>query len=180
MDPGILSALLIATALPAQAETYYKWVDERGQVNYSNTPPPRAAGKTQAVEDRISVMGLDPGVRAAAERRFAAQEYAEEQDWQLRQQAMAAEQYYYSQSTSIPYDSGYGYDYPYYPYYGAYYYPGHVRRPLLARAFVNHSPHVSHFSQGRSSQGMSHGVSHGGSRGMQHGGSRGSGGHRGR
>ena len=33
------------------------------------SPPPSVAGKAQAVEDRISVMGMDPVVRAWAERR---------------------------------------------------------------------------------------------------------------
>jgi hypothetical protein len=87
MTPRLLPALILAlAALPAQAQVY-KWVDARGQVNYSNAPPASVAGKAQAVEEQLSVMGMDPHVRTWAEQRFAAQERAEELDWQQRQRA---------------------------------------------------------------------------------------------
>jgi hypothetical protein len=91
MDPRrlLIAALLFAAAVPARAEVY-KLVDENGKVTYSNVRPPGAAGKAEAVEEKISVMGMDPAVRAAAERRFAAQ--AEELEWQRRQQAMLLQQ----------------------------------------------------------------------------------------
>jgi hypothetical protein len=78
--------LLLAMAAPlAQAQTY-KWVDERGVVNYSNTPPPNAA-KAQPVEDRISIYASDPvTVQAGAvDRRLAALDA----EWLQRQQLMA-------------------------------------------------------------------------------------------
>ena len=130
MTLRLIPALILAlAALPAQAETY-KWIDEKGQVNYSNAPPPSVAGKAQQVEEKISVIGMDPAVRAWAERRFADRARADELDWQQRQRAV------YLQTLSPGYGSGYSDDdYPssYYPgYYG-----GFVRRPILARALVN-------------------------------------------
>jgi hypothetical protein len=70
MSSRLLAVLILSlAALPAAAQTY-KWVDASGQVNYSNAPPPGVAGTAQPVEERISIMGMDPAVRAWAERRF--------------------------------------------------------------------------------------------------------------
>ena len=65
------SAILLAAALGApavQAETY-KWVDEKGVVNYSNAPPPSAksAKALKIVEERISVYQADPGLARLAD-----------------------------------------------------------------------------------------------------------------
>src|SRR6267142_1247891 len=82
----VLALVLSALAAPlAQAQTY-KWVDERGVVNYSNTPPPKGA-KAQPVEDRISVYATDPMLAqaGAVDRRLAALEA----EWLQRQQLMA-------------------------------------------------------------------------------------------
>jgi hypothetical protein len=169
MTPRLIPALILAlAALPALAETY-KWIDEKGQVNYSNAPPPSVAGKAQAVEDRISVMGMDPAVRAWADRRFAQKAYADEQDWQLRQQAMAAQQAYYAQPTGS-YGSDYGYSYPYY---GGYIYRTNFRRPVLTRVIMNNtSPRFpTHFRSEFASPN---------SYVSQHSASRGGGGHRSR
>src|SRR5450432_2291972 len=55
----------LAPALPALAQMY-KWVDERGQVSYSNTPPPEAAQKKiEPVADRMSVYTPDPLISRA-------------------------------------------------------------------------------------------------------------------
>src|SRR5262245_35593088 len=121
MTLRLLPALILAlAAVPAQAEVF-KWIDEKGQVHYSNAPPPSVAGKAQVVEDQISVMGMDPSVRAWADRRFATRERQEELDWQMRQSSM------YVQPASY----GSGYDSGYYPsYYGGYYAGGaYLRRP---------------------------------------------------
>ncbi|HET7365405.1 MAG TPA: DUF4124 domain-containing protein [Burkholderiales bacterium] len=77
--------LIAAVAFVAEAQTY-KWVDERGVVNYSNTPPPKGA-KAQPVEDRISVYATDTTAAqiAAVDRRLAALEA----EWLQRQQLMA-------------------------------------------------------------------------------------------
>ena len=118
MSPHLFAALILATAaLPAAAQTY-KWVDEKGQVNYSNTPPPSGADAAQPIEERISIMGMDPAVRAAAERRFAAQEQAEELEYQRRQQAMYAQ----ARSTPAPQSLASSYSSPYPTYYPVYTY----------------------------------------------------------
>jgi len=138
---ALFAAIALASAAPAAQADTYKWVDEKGQVNYSNVPPPAVAGKAQPIEDRISVMGMDPAVRAWAERRFAAQAYADEMDWQRRQQAAAAMQY--GQPAG---GYGHGFDdyYSSYPYgYGYGYYPGYVRRPFIAAAFIGSAPRVT-------------------------------------
>jgi hypothetical protein len=100
---ALIPQLILLAALPAQAEMY-KWVDAKGQVNYSNAPPPSVAGVAQPVEERISVMGMDPAVRAAAERRYAANARAEELDWQRRQQLMSVQ---YTQPPVSSYGSSY-------------------------------------------------------------------------
>ena|SRR5690349_15342063 len=117
-----LALLLLATAAPlAQAQTY-KWVDERGVVNYSNTPPPKAA-KAQPVEDRISVYAADPtpAQAGAVDRRLAAQEA----EWLQRQQLMA-----YAAAAPLPpvYD-----DYRMGSYYAPYILPAVAHRPRLVR-----------------------------------------------
>ena len=56
-------------ALPAAAQMY-KWTDDRGQVSYSNTPPPVSAQarKIGVIEDRVSVYTPDElTTRAMAE-----------------------------------------------------------------------------------------------------------------
>ena len=69
-------AALVAIA-PASAELY-KWVDERGVTNYSNTPPPNpaAAKKLTGVENKISVYTPDESfmqaVKALRERSIKA------------------------------------------------------------------------------------------------------------
>ena len=113
MSPRHVAALILAlAALPAQAEVF-KWVDANGQTHYSNTPPPEVKDKALPVEGRISVMGMDPQVRAWAERRFAAQEQAEYADWLRRQQAMNSRYASYTPAprgslTSSSYLSPYG------------------------------------------------------------------------
>lgn len=135
--------LLLAAALPAAAETY-KWVDEKGRVHYSNAPPPESAKNGQVVEERISVMGMDPAVRASAERRFAEQARAEEADWLRRQQALAAQQAYAPPAPS-GYTDSYAYGYPYY--YGAAYVPAYYRAANRL-AYRTAPPRVSHYAGG--------------------------------
>lgn len=117
--------LLLVLAPLAQAQTY-KWVDERGVVNYSNTPPP-AAAKAQPVDDRISVYASDPSLprAVAVEQRLAALEA----EWLQRQRLMA-----YAAATTPPAPpapSAYD-DYRIGSYYGPYIVPAlAVRRPAL-------------------------------------------------
>jgi len=51
----LASVFAFAAATTASAQVY-KWVDERGQVNYSNQMPadPKLAAKAAAIEDRVS------------------------------------------------------------------------------------------------------------------------------
>ena len=81
--------VLIALGAPlAQAETY-KWVDEKGVVNYSNTPPPNAS-KAATVPDRISNYTPDRSITQAidVDRRLD----AAETEWLQRQWLMAMKQ----------------------------------------------------------------------------------------
>ena len=113
-----LALVLLLVAWSAHAETY-KWVDDKGRVNYSNTPPPPLARAKQvrAVEDRVSVYQTDPEyeryLRQRAERIAAAQEA----EWQERQRYLAAAQaasppdYYQTNTFGYPDYYGYGYSY---------------------------------------------------------------------
>jgi hypothetical protein len=155
MDPRrlLIAALLVAAAFPGQAEVY-KWVDENGKVTYTDTPPPGAAGRSEpvAVEEKISVMGMDPAIRAAAEHRFAQQALDEERDWQRRQQALYARQAVQAAAApTVPAAEPY---YPTYaPYYraGYYYLVSYPRGPYYGRVvhrlpprMVHHSPRDKH------------------------------------
>jgi hypothetical protein len=63
-----LAALLLALTPAAEAQLY-KWVDEKGVVNYSNTPPPKTtAKKVTMVEDTISVYTPEKSVTEEIER----------------------------------------------------------------------------------------------------------------
>ena len=82
---NLLLAVLLVTALPAQAKLY-KWVDAQGRVHYTDTPPPQTSthavtelGKTgQAMKRTESVQ--ERRAREAEERRLAElRKIAEEQ-----------------------------------------------------------------------------------------------------
>ena len=112
----VLIALLVAPL--AQAETY-KWVDEKGVVNYSNAPPPNAS-KAATVPDRISNYTPDRSITQAidVDRRLD----AAETEWLQRQWLMAMRQ------ASAPAPAA---DYPpaYYPAVAVY----AARRPVFVR-----------------------------------------------
>ena len=63
--------LTFLAAVPAGAAELYRWVDENGTVNYSNTPPPKThQGKpATVVEDRLSVYTPEKSVTDAIERK---------------------------------------------------------------------------------------------------------------
>ena len=86
-----LTLILLAPAL--RAETY-KWVDERGVVNYSNTPPPSAAkAGARQVANRVSTYESDPGFRQAAAASIPTPyEGMLHQEWMQRQRLMAESQ----------------------------------------------------------------------------------------
>jgi hypothetical protein len=88
--PAVLAAVLflvLAAASPLRAETF-KWVDERGVVNYSNNPPPaeRARQGIATVEDRVSTYESEPALREQAAR--AASPDSAELEWLQRQKYM--------------------------------------------------------------------------------------------
>ncbi|HLX81522.1 MAG TPA: DUF4124 domain-containing protein [Burkholderiales bacterium] len=120
--------LILAAAAPAAAESY-KWVDDNGVVNYSNTPPPEKFAKAKRVVDRISVMPSDPSLGAAVaamNARAAQRAYYDEADWQARQRYMAMARI----PAASPYGTAYNpYGMPYDPY-ATPYYPLYV--PVLA------------------------------------------------
>ena len=63
----LLSALLLFYAAAGAAQTY-KWVDQNGVVNYSNTPPPAMREIARPVEDRVSTIPSDPNLARDIER----------------------------------------------------------------------------------------------------------------
>lgn len=121
-------ALAFALAvLPARAETY-KWIDSKGQVNYSNAPPPSALQLMQLVEERISVVGEDPSTRDAVARmeaRLEQQRQYEAQDWLQRQRAMVL------QRGTPTMDCGYG------GYCGDSYAPSYYSSPQFLPAYYS-------------------------------------------
>jgi hypothetical protein len=70
MKPGrALPALLALATLPfAAAAATYKWVDERGVVNYGNVPPPAGRQARQLDEDNARVSIIEAVPRAQLER----------------------------------------------------------------------------------------------------------------
>ncbi len=71
----LVTVLAAALAAPGVSAELYKWVDERGVINYSDQPPadPKTASKLTTVEDRVSVYSPDKVLMQAleAERREA-------------------------------------------------------------------------------------------------------------
>jgi hypothetical protein len=105
--------ILAVVAAPAAAETY-KWVDAKGVVTYSDSPPPSMATKTKVVEERISVIPPDPALGpaiAAMQARAERRAQSEEADYALRQKYMLEAQANYAaagDATSAYYPYGYG------------------------------------------------------------------------
>lgn len=63
-SPGsaLLAAALAVVMLPAAAQTtLYKWVDERGVVNYGDTPP-AGAKKVSQVDESKTTLSVVPGL----------------------------------------------------------------------------------------------------------------------
>jgi len=137
-----LAALLaiLSFAQPVLAQTY-KWVDDKGVVNYSNKPPPAQAAGGQLVEERLSVVTPDPSLApaiAAMNARAARRAEYEEADWARRQNSLLATQAaYFSAGADCPYraDCGTTYDMP------AYYYPYAYGRTVF---HPRRLPHVAH------------------------------------
>lgn len=87
-----LLAVILAIAPTAHAETY-KWVDEKGVVNYSNTPPPAAAKAARPIAERVSTYETDPSLRSAiAYTAPSSYEHMLQQEWLQRQRLIAERQ----------------------------------------------------------------------------------------
>ena len=64
----ILVLAATAALAPLATAQVYKWTDDKGVVNYSNTPPADKAKKgVSVVEDRVSVYSADPAVVQATQ-----------------------------------------------------------------------------------------------------------------
>jgi hypothetical protein len=157
--------LILAAAPPVLAETY-KWVDEKGVVNYSNTPPPAKFAKQQLIEQqRVSVVPHDPTLAAAIaamDARAARQQAYDEAEYARRQGYMlAALDRTPARAYDCPYradcSTGYAPDY-YYPY-G---YAGTLFIARAARGFPHAAPHRVSFRSG--GRGAPHAGGRGGSR----------------
>ena len=81
-------AFLVASAAHAQT---YKWVDDKGVVNYSNTPPPTAAkAGAKTIAERVSTYDIDPSLKTAVAYTVPTPyEVMLQQDWLQRQRLMA-------------------------------------------------------------------------------------------
>jgi hypothetical protein len=119
-----LLALAFLTLSTAHAETY-KWVDEKGVVNYSNTPPPAAAKAAQTVAERVSTYELDPALRQAVAYGPSPYEQMLQQEWLQRQRLMAERQ-----NVQTIYENPVE---PYRAAYPGYYYPASFVRPVQHR-----------------------------------------------
>ena len=110
-------ALTFLLASAAHAETY-KWVDEHGVVNYSNTPPSAAAKAAQPIAERVSTYETDPSLkREIAYTGPSSYEQMLQQEWLQRQRLMAERQnvqtIYENPPEPLYYHSAYpGYYYP--------------------------------------------------------------------
>jgi hypothetical protein len=65
----LVTALISALALPAAAGTLYRWVDEKGTVNYSSEPPPPAKGVKVQTLTPPPLPGYDGAAALAATER---------------------------------------------------------------------------------------------------------------
>ena len=136
---GLVAALLAFPAGTAAAAQLYKWVDERGVVNYSNQLPadPKSAKNVRDVEDRVSVYTPDPAlVREIAAFRQRINQAAYERPAAPPAVVMLGTP---SPSPTMVY-AAYGDDYPSYWYGGGW----------VGGGYRPHRPHPSHpISHGR-------------------------------
>jgi len=90
----LLALAALAFAAPAARADTYKWVDERGVVNYSSHPPadPKQAKVAQKIDDRLmSSVPPDAATQlGVANRGPSYYEQQLERDWAQRQRLMAA------------------------------------------------------------------------------------------
>jgi hypothetical protein len=114
----VLSVLLLTSA--AGAQEVYRWVDENGVVNFSDTAPRAAdANVNTVILEDTAPSNYDPeediyNVAAQAERMQALRE-----EMELEREARRARQQNAPQQPAVQYEDGVRYGYPYrYPGYG--------------------------------------------------------------
>jgi Domain of unknown function (DUF4124) len=135
---------ILATAAPVALAETYKWVDDKGVVNYSNKPPPAQAAKQKVVEERLSVVASDPALGqaiSAMNARAARRAEYEEADWARRQSLLLASQAsYVGAGADCPYRANCDrfYDLP------AYYYPYAYGGTVFNAVAGRRPPHVAH------------------------------------
>lgn len=142
LGPFIACLLALAVPLAAQAEIY-RWVDDRGVVNYSSTKPEGVKKVAQIAEDsgRVStVPGLSQEL-VAQQRQLELEARIQRLERELYEQrardAMAAAQY--SAYLYPGYSSGYA-AYPAYPVFGYGFVAARPVFPRHVRAVVPHAP----------------------------------------
>ena len=143
IGPSIVCALALAAPLAAQAEIY-RWVDDRGVINYSSVRPEGVKKVTQIAEDsgRVSTV---PGMSQellAQQRQLELEARIQRLERELYEQrardAMAAAQSY----PAYPYPAyspGYA-AYPAFPVYGYRFVAARPVFPRHVRAVVPHAP----------------------------------------
>jgi hypothetical protein len=137
-----LLALLLLLAPAAHAQTF-KWVDERGVVNYSNTPPPSVGAAPQPIAERVSTYEPDPvWRRVAAYSTPTPYEAMQQQEWLQRQRLMAEAQNLEKALAAAPPVDDFVYSYPLYR--SAYGYPYGQGRASVKRSSFKRGPQVEH------------------------------------
>lgn len=103
-------AVAIGCALPAHADTVYKWVDQNGVTNYTTTPPlPSTARKTEAINAAPAMQGHYASVSGMEEDRYWRQRRQLEtadsiRDSRTRQESQELQQSLLRQQIAATYD----------------------------------------------------------------------------
>jgi hypothetical protein len=148
MRPGpfVVCALALAVPLAAQAEIY-RWVDDKGVINYSSTRPEGVTKVTQIAEDsgRVSTVPGIPQELIARQRELELEARVQRLERELYEQrardATAAAQPYPAYPYPAYYSGYAGYAaYPIYPVYGYRFAAARPVFPRHVRAVVPHAP----------------------------------------
>jgi len=146
LGPSFVCAFALAAPLAAQAEIY-RWIDDRGVINYSSTRPEGVKKVTQIAEDsgRVSTV---PGISQeliARQRELELEARIQRLERELYEQrardAVAAAQPYPAYPYPAYYSGYAGYAaFPAYPVYGYRFVAARPVFPRHVRAVVPHAP----------------------------------------
>src|SRR3954447_16417993 len=93
LTPALLATVIVlGLGTSAAGAQTFKWLDERGVINYSDAPPPGVAAKaakTQTIDERGSTYETDPTLKALSARGPSYYEEQLEREWAQRQRLMA-------------------------------------------------------------------------------------------